>query len=252
MKHVMWWFAASIIAVNPLVAGAQSADANAGQIEGIVRDTAGKPLRDVFINAISATTMTDSAGHFLLRNVPAGSIMVEGKSVVLGAVGSAFHSVTVAAGQTTVAPLTVRSGIVGHPRPNLLHPSTLLANPGVLMPWFGLLLLFLVYARTDPQSIAGPSIAIAGPVLLFAWPTLIGLWGMVFSNSEENLRGHIGWHAIALVCLGLCQPVVAWWTLARYVAARSLIFLVPLALWSLIWTAYWCLMSAMSIANNWL
>jgi hypothetical protein len=250
MNRILPWLVAPMLAVMPFIARAQSADANVGRIEGTVLDTAGKPVRDAMVRAVSAVTMTDSAGHFLLPNVSAGTVTVEAQSVALGEPGSAVATVVVPAGKTTGASLTMRSPFAGTHRIDLRHPSTLLANPAAFMPLLGLVLLILVYARTDPRSMSGPSFALAGPVLLFVWPTFLAVWGAMFSGSPEKPAADNTWAAIALACLALCQPLMAWWTLARYRATRSLILLVLLALWSLVWTGYWWLMSAMAITHN--
>jgi hypothetical protein len=258
MTRIVLWILAPALTISPLAAAAQSGGGSVGQIEGTVRDTAGKAMSTVLVRAVSTLTITDSAGHYRLANVPAGTTMVEAQSVALGAVGNGVATVVVPAGQSVVAPLTVRSLIVRGPKVNILHPSSLLfANPSISMPMVGLLLLFLVYARTrqtrtEQQSIPEPTIALAGPVLVFAWPSLMSWWGMIFYGSEEKLAGHIGWHAITLIVLGLCQPIVAWWALYRHPGTRRLIPLVLLAVWSFIWSGYTFLIAGMSIANDWL
>jgi hypothetical protein len=252
MNRIMPWIAWPILVLSPLAAGAQSAGATTGPIEGIVRDAAGNPLSAVFLTAFSAMTMRDSAGRFLRARVPAGSITPDGKSVAVAAVGDAVDTAIVTAGQTAVESLTVRSPVVIHPQPNPLHPSTPFVNPGTLISLLGgLVLLFFVYARPNQRSTSGPSIAVAGPLLLVAWPALVGLWGMLSYESEENL-GRIGWHSAALLLLALCWLVVAAWTFRQQRPTARMTFLRLLAVWSLLWTAFSWLFAMGSITNDWL
>jgi TonB-dependent SusC/RagA subfamily outer membrane receptor len=106
-----WLLGAALAAAAPL--GAQDAPAARGRIAGAVADSAsGRPLGSVQI-AVPGTrlgALTDSAGRYVLTNVPPGSYTVEARRV--GFAPSTRRGVVVAGGATAAADFRLRAAVL--------------------------------------------------------------------------------------------------------------------------------------------
>jgi Ca-activated chloride channel family protein len=104
------WAALALAVV--LLTAASLAHGPVGRIEGTVRDSAGAPIAhaQVFVVGLAFNTLTDSAGHYRLVDVPVGTYTI--RAAFIGYRSTELTKVPVRANQTTPADLILEQTAV--------------------------------------------------------------------------------------------------------------------------------------------
>jgi len=104
---------AFVVAWSALSASVAAAQGRPATLEGVVRDTTGRPLSDVQISLVATDlkTRSDSTGHYRFDSIPAGSVLV--RTSLIGYISAQRTVVLSPGGRATLNFSILPSALVG-------------------------------------------------------------------------------------------------------------------------------------------